>query len=89
MKQINLTSYRLNDLSELDTYKQKMGESEFFRYREKVFKQLSQIKSGETFYFTRYVKPDNLPLFIKLCCSYIIEHPNCELTNDYDGFKRL
>lgn len=86
---VDLSGYRLNDELELCQYRQKMGDVKYLSYQQKVFTQLSRIKPGEVFQFTQYVKTENIPLFIKLCCLYILEHPRCVMTDDYMGFRHL
>lgn len=84
----DLSAYRLNKFNELEIFEKKMGVERYLFYKTKVFMQLDKIQVGETFYFEPYVKIENLELFVKLCCLYIIEHSDCELTDDYTGFRK-
>jgi len=81
-----LASYRLNTYSELECLIAKMGAENYFPYREMVYSTLLKIKPGESFILRKQVKKENLELFIKISCLYMLETGmNCNIifSDDY------
>ncbi len=64
-------------------YTQSMGVIAFQEYECRVWKTLEQLKRQ---FFLRYPEnreKENLDLFIKLCCKFILTHPEYEFSEDY------
>ncbi|MDR2915591.1 MAG: hypothetical protein LBV74_12290 [Tannerella sp.] len=85
----SFVQYRLNDYSFIPEYEQRMGKDNFRKYRDDVFIRLTEIKVGESFSIEKYVKKENLNLFIKIVCYFItMGNSNYEFTDDYKYVKR-
>lgn len=70
----NLSQYRLTDLSELQPFKEKMGEREFYKLAFAIYKRLFTMRPGESYNILKKVVPENQEVFIKIACCYIIDH---------------
>ncbi|WP_352422244.1 hypothetical protein [Proteiniphilum sp.] len=79
---MDLSHYRLTDLSQLDSFKEKMGERKFYDYAFSVYGRLFNMKPGETFDITKKVSEENREMFIKIACSYIIDQQTPTHFND-------
>lgn len=79
---MNLSEYRLADLSHLVPFKEKMGEEKYFKYAISVYKQLARLDPGDKFNIPRYVKEKNQELFIKIACAYVVDFPGTMVFND-------
>lgn len=79
---MNLSPYRLTDLSELNPFKEKMGEAQFYSYAKSVYERLFSMKPGETFDITKKVAEENHDMFVKIACCYIIDQQTPTLFND-------
>lgn len=81
--------YRLNDYSFIPEYEQRMGKDYFRKYRDDVYIHLMKMKVGDRFSVEKLVKEENLDLFIKIVCLFILEgHPDYDFTNDYKHVRR-
>lgn len=79
---MNLSEYRLDDLSHLEPFKEQMGEEKYFKYAISVYKQLARLAPGERFNIPRYVRSKNQELFIKIACAYMVDFPGTAVFND-------
>lgn len=79
---MNLSIHRLNDLSELEPFKDSMGWNNFYKYSIKVYRLLASLEDGQRLYYQRFVKKKNIPLFIKVVCLYIHDFPGQVLFSD-------
>lgn len=79
---MDLSRYRLTDFSQLDSFKEKMGEKQYFRYAFSVYRQLARLEPGKKFNIVKYVKEINLELFVKIACAYMIDFPGQAVFND-------
>ena len=68
--EMNLSHHRLKYESEINPFLEKMGTVEFFKYGNRVFKHLEDMKSGSKFDIVKHVEEKNWELFIKLACLY-------------------
>jgi hypothetical protein len=67
----------LTDSSWIMEYAAKMGQDNLFRYKNEVYKLLYNLKVGESITISKWVKPENLDLFIKTACCFISESKGC------------
>lgn len=80
----DLSRYRLKDISELDPFKEKMGEKSFFRYGIRIYERLNQITRDKPFDVKKNVKTENLELFIKIACLFMADYPGlASFNNDF------
>ena len=88
--------HRMKDWAWCDTYRARLGREAYDRYVNAVYRLLTEMKPGSFFVVEKNVKPDNIDLFIKICCMFIQEHaviqkkcPECyEFNEDYTIIKR-
>ena len=65
-------------------YRSRMGVDNCDRYINSVYRMLSAMKPGSFFIIEKNVRPENIDLFIKVCCMYILESTGAyEFSNDY------
>ena len=62
---------------------QSMGVIAFQEYECRVWEALEQLKDNSFYDIRKIVKEENLDLFIKLCCKFILTHPEYEFSEDY------
>lgn len=79
---MDLSRYRLTDPSQLDPFKAKMGERQFYNYAIAVYKRLFAMKPGEAYDITKKVAEENWEMFIKIACCYMVDHQTFHLFND-------
>ncbi len=79
---MDLSRYRLTDLSQLDPFKEQMGEKQYYEYAFSVYRQLARLEPGNKFSITKYVKEKNMDLFVKIVCMYMIDFPGQVVFND-------
>lgn len=79
---MDLSPFRLTDFSELNPFKEKMGETQFYSYAKSVYERLFSMKPGETFDITKKVAEENREMFIKIACSYMIDQQTPTHFND-------
>ncbi|MDR1116614.1 MAG: hypothetical protein LBL33_10820 [Tannerella sp.] len=85
----SFAQYRLNDYSFIGEYERRMGTEYFRKYRDDVYIHLAKMNPGDRFSVEILVKKENLDLFIKLVCLFILEgNPDYEFTDDYKNVKR-
>jgi len=65
----------------IDQYIAKMGESEFWLYKSKVYNLLDSMEVGFTLPVTAWAEVWNYDLFIKIACFYISESDCCYSIN--------
>lgn len=79
---MNLSNFRLTDLSQIDNLKAEMGEKSFFEYGVRIYKHFASLKPGEKFDITKRVDSRNIDKFIKVICLYMIDFPGFLQIND-------
>ncbi len=76
--------YRLEDWSWVELYQRRMGDDAFREYRDAVYKKLLSLNPGSSYDIEGHVKTENVELFVKICCSFILEeHPNYSFSDNY------
>lgn len=75
---MDYSKYMLNDPSEIEPYKNKMGENGFFKYAFGIYEYFSKMSIGSIFDITNGVENKNIELFIKIACLYWIDFP-CQI----------
>ena len=87
--EVNYEKFRLRTLAEIDNIRVKVGEDKFNNYKKIVYNTLWRLKSGEIFEINRNVKSQNLEVFIKITCLYMIEMKgDCNIVFK-DGFNQI
>lgn len=71
--EIDLSKHRMNDYDWVDKYINERGRDEFYKYLNSVYGFLLEMKPGTFFRIEGNVKPENIDLFIKICCLLICE----------------
>lgn len=80
----NLEKYRLTNYSFIEEYEKKMGIDYFRKYRDDIYRFLVSMKIGDRFSIERNVKVENIDLFIKIVCMFILAGNTAyEFSNDY------
>ena len=89
---MNLSHYRLDNLTEIDLLVDKIGVVKFYQYQENVFKLLASISPEQKYSILENIRQENQEVFIKCVCVYIIRTTgdcNVELSNDYTSIKGI
>lgn len=82
-----LSQYRLNRYSEIQDLLTKAGNESFHEYRDSIYRTLNGLQPDQSFNLRNNVKPENLELFIKITCLYILEAKekcNIVFSDDYE-----
>lgn len=79
----NLKKYKLITMDWIDEYIKKLGLEGYCDFESRVNKALDQLRPGRYYNIIEDVKEEDQELFIKLCCMYIIQHPEYEMSEDY------
>lgn len=69
----DLSRYRLNSISELDSISAKIDQGKFLKYKESVYNMLLNLREGECFDIVLKIRAENQEIFIKCVCCYMIE----------------
>ena len=72
---MDFSEYRLKHPSEIDQYKNQMGEKEFYSYAISIYKHLANMIRDAKFDIAKKVSKKNLEMFIKIICLYMIDFP--------------
>ena len=73
--------------STLDQYRTSMGDNEYRRYVDRLYRKILLMHSGESFVIDDLVAAETKPLFMELLTSFILMHPGEYLfSNDYKKF---
>jgi len=83
------SQHRLNNWEWYYTYRSQMGADNYDRYVSSVYQMLSAMKTGSFFKIEKNVRPENIDLFIKVCCMYILETKGYEFSNDYSIIRHI
>ena len=71
----------------LNNYRDKMGEQEYHRYVDRLYRKITLMHSGESFVIDDLVVEANKPLFMQLLRCFILMHPGEYLfSDDYKKF---
>lgn len=75
------------EISILEEYRIKMGQREYYRYINRLYRKVLLMHSGESFVIDDLVAAETKPLFMELLTSFILMHPGEYLfSNDYKKF---
>jgi len=82
------SKHRMQNWEWYAEYRSRMGIEAFDKYVNSVYNLLMKMKPGAYFVIERNVKPENIDLFIKICCMFIREQSLSDLKNDiYHNFN--
>ena len=86
----NLSQYRMNDTSFSwhDKYINDLGFNQFQAYIRDVNNALANLRPGRHYNVETSVPAEKHDLFIKICCTYILSHPDYEFSDDYTKIRR-
>ena len=85
---MDYSQYRLTNWDWTDQYKKSMGETEYFAYKDKVVSLLDTLQPGYFYDIENNVSTENIDLFMKICCMWILTNPNYDLSRDYTKIRR-
>ena len=80
---MNLSEHKMKNREWIREYIQSMGVIAFQEYECRVWEALEQLKDNSFYDIRKIVKEENLDLFIKPCCKFILTHPEYEFSEDY------
>jgi len=81
---MNLSHHAPTSLSDdtwIKEYIHKMGEKSFWGYKRQVYDLLQSLAIGEMVNVEKWVKPENIDIFIKIACCFISESKCCYQMN--------
>lgn len=82
LKQYILTDFR--DPTWLNNYIAAMGEEAFWTYKRKLYLMLYNLEVGQSIEVQKWAKPQNLDLFMKICCCFVQESRfNYQFNNEF------
>lgn len=85
----DLSRYRMTDYGWVESYKNKMGATQFREYLHGVYRQLFSLHIGQYFDILKNVRSENYEIFIKICCLFISEgNSNYEFFANYTKIRR-
>ncbi len=77
---MNLSHHILQSYTDntwIQEYILKMGEENFYQYKDKVYNRLYQLEVGQSISIVKWVEPQNYDLFIKIACCFMSETHGC------------
>lgn len=78
-----------SDPTWIDEYIAKMGENEFWKFKDKTYKLLDSMNVGYTLPITAWAEVWNYDLFVKIACFYIYESECCyQINKEHTIIKR-
>ncbi len=87
VKQYILTDFR--DPTWLNNYIASMGEEVFWTYKRKLYLMLYSLEVGQSIEVKKWVKPENLDLFVKIACCFVQESQcNYQFNNEFTIITR-
>ena len=86
---LSYEQYRMTDWGWIGIYQSRMGNDQFRKYVNAIYKELMAMKVGQTFAIDTTVKEENRELFIKIVCMFIQEgNSDYEFSSNYKIVKR-
>jgi len=83
------SAFCMKDWKWYEDYKAKMGYKALYEYRNRLQQKLDNMKDGDILIVDRVAKKENIELFIKCVCVYIITgHGSCSFNNTFTIFKK-
>ena len=80
---MDLSKYKMINREWIRVYSHEMGEKAFQDYECRVWEALEKLKDNSFYDIEKIVKEANQDLFIKVCCKFILTHPEYEFSDDY------
>ena len=81
--EVSLKRDKLITMDWIDEYIEKLGLEGYCDFENRVNKALDQLRPGKCYDIATDVKEEDQELFIKICCCYINQHPEYEMSDDY------
>lgn len=76
----------LRDPQWIVKFQKQMGETEFWQYRDKVYKLLGDLQTGQSIIIDKWVKEENTELFLNIAQCFVSEN---ECYMFYDNYSRI
>lgn len=91
---MELSRFRLIDLSDIPVLELKYGEEMVSGLKNKMFAALEKLPVGRHFDISHgrhgSDRPENeLEILVKVCCLWIRDHRNYEMSNDYTKIRKI
>jgi len=90
---LDYSNYRLNSISELEPFRQRLGNDIFWNFIISVFEWLDSMEVGDSIDISNNsrITNQNRELFIKTTCYYMQQYGNDDymFTNDYTSLYRF
>ena len=67
------TKHLLKNWEWSDEYRSRMGKEAYWKYVHEIYNMLLSRQPDSFFSIKKNVKPENVDLFIKVCCMFILE----------------
>ena len=80
---MDLSKHKMTDRTWIRDYTQEMGVEAFQDYECRVWDALEKLRDNFFYDIEKIVKEENRDLFIKICCKFILTHPEYEFSEDY------
>lgn len=85
--QMSLEKYIIHDFKDatwFNQYIESIGEDAFWNYKRKLYLMLYNLEVGQSIEVLKWTKPENLDLFMKICCCYVQESRcNYQFNNEF------
>lgn len=72
---MNYSSFRLTHPSQINQFKEEMGEKEFYKYAFGIYRYFANMETGNQFDVTKKVAKENTDKFVKITCLYAVDFP--------------
>jgi len=67
----------------MNKYRSRLGNEAWKKYVDSVMNMLNEMKPDTVFYIEKNVKPENIDLFIKVCCLFIHKQQMSDERRDF------
>lgn len=87
---MDYSSFRLQDPAEIEPFKSKLGDKEFYKYAIGIYKYIAKMLYGTKFDIEKGVADHNKEIFIKIACLYWIDFPGqIQFNETFTEIKRI
>lgn len=91
---MELSQHRLKEIGDFQAVELKYGWALVDGLRDRMFSALEKLMASRYYDLTRdrdgNIRPDSeLEILVKVCCLWIYDHPNYELSNDFTKIRKI
>lgn len=91
---MELSQHRLKEIGDFPALELKYGRDVVGSLKDRLFLALGKLAAGRHYDLTRdrdgNIRPDSeLEILVKVCCLWIYDHPNYELSNDFTKIRKI